>query len=356
MNDFVGHIAEDMPTPILCLTLGSGALVWANQAAQEWLGKSIRSLTRGNLSDIFKDIEGLNAAVTRCGDALAPVSLYDFVIKRNGRPDSKCNITVFPAGSHIAIMFRPHTKHPNATLTGGQAASAMGRMLAHEIKNPLAGIHGAAQLLRDDITSKEGKGLIDLIASEITRIKRLADRMETLGDQAPGNLSSINIHQLLRRARQIVETATADQIVFTERYDPSLPEAYGDEDTLMQAILNLIKNAAESIESTGSGGEIKLETAFRSGVTRLVPGQASHQQLPIEIRIIDDGPGIDETVRNRLFEPFITNKPTGQGLGLALVSKVAAAHGGLVEIQSQPDTTIFSLLLPVREKAPSHEV
>lgn len=180
--------------------------------------------------------------------------------------------------------------------------------------------------------------------------------METLGDRDPDNLKPVNIHEILRQARRIVETGVGNTIVFTEHYDPSLPLVYGDADTLMQAILNLIKNAAESITAAGIIGEIKLETAFRSGVTRYVPGQSQRQQLPIEIKIIDNGPGISETVRNRLFEPFITNKPTGQGLGLALVSKVASAHGGLVEIQSQPSETIFSLLLPAPDKENVHEI
>ena len=350
MSNISANVSEDIPTPIVSVDPANHDIIWANQAAQEWIGTSLRSMMRGSLRNIFKDIDGILVAVKRCGEALAPVSLYDYVIKRERRADTKCNITVFPSGTHVAIMFRPHTKHPNATLTGGQATSAMGRMLAHEIKNPLAGIDGAAQLLRDDVSSKEGKDLIDLIRSEINRIRRLADRMETLGDRDPENLRPINIHEILRDARRIVEAASPETLIFTEHYDPSLPEAFGDSDTLMQAILNLIKNAAESIEQSGVGGEIKLETSFRSGVTRYVPGQAQRQQLPIEIRIIDDGPGIDDTVRNRLFEPFITNKPTGQGLGLALVSKIAAAHGGLVEIHSQPSSTVFSLLLPAPNK------
>ena len=219
----------------------------------------------------------------------------------------------------------------------------MGRMIAHELKNPLAGIKGAAQLLRDDIGTEEGQSLIDLIGSEIDRIRRLADRMETLGDQDPENAERVNIHEILRRARRVIQSANP-KLIFTERYDPSLPHAKGDADTLMQALLNLIKNAAEAIEAQGESGEIILETRFRTGVTSR-NGSAGAAHLPIEIRIIDNGPGIAEHIADQLFQPFVSTKPEGQGLGLSLVSKVAAAHGGIVEVKSRPGKTKFSLLL-----------
>ena len=130
-------------------------------------------------------------------------------------------------------------------------------------------------------------------------------------------------------------------------FDPSIPQTLGDRDTLMQAVLNVIKNAAEAINSAGGSGEIKLRTTFRSGVTRKMPSGQRGASLPIEIRITDDGPGIPPAIRDQIFQPFVTNKPSGQGLGLALVTKVAAAHGGLVEVNSRPGKTVFSILLPV---------
>jgi len=170
--------------------------------------------------------------------------------------------------------------------------TGMGRMIAHELKNPLAGIKGAAQLLRDDVEGEEGQSLIELIGSEIDRIRRLADRMETLGDQDPDNVDRVNIHEILRRA-----------------------------------------------------GEIILQTRFRSGVTSHTGSDDTTQHLPIEICIIDNGPGIAKHIASQLFQPFVSTKPEGQGLGLSLVSKVAAAHGGLVEVKSRPGKTKFSLLL-----------
>ena len=215
-------------------------------------------------------------------------------------------------------------------------------MIAHELKNPLAGIKGAAQLLRDDVASEEGRSLIDLIGSEIDRIRRLLDRMETLGDESAEMSERVNIHETLRHARRIIQSANPT-LLFSENYDPSLPHAIGHGDSLMQAILNLIKNASEAVETDG---EITLETSFRSGVKNRAQNGGAARELPIEIRIIDNGQGIAQDRQDQIFQPFVTTKTGGQGLGLALVSKVAQAHGGLVEVNSRPGRTVFSLLLP----------
>lgn len=340
-------MADDAPLALLTVTPDMQHIRWANQAAQEWLGLSLRRLDGKLLSDIFLDFGAMLEAGKRCQTALAPVSLIDHIVKRSGRSDQKSHVMIYPTAEHVGIIFQFIGSQPSEGRGGGEAATAMGRMLAHEIKNPLAGIDGAAQLLREDVSTDEGKGLIDLIRSEIDRIRRLADRMEKLGDYDPENVELINIHELLSKARRVMETGiTGPEIKFRESYDPSLPFALGDPDSLLQAIINLIKNAAESIEQGGEAGEIFLETSFRRGVMRRGPRGQSEQQLPIEIRVQDTGPGVSDDVRNRLFQPFISDKPTGQGLGLALVSKVAAAHGGLVELQSRPGHTVFSILLP----------
>jgi two-component system nitrogen regulation sensor histidine kinase GlnL len=174
--------------------------------------------------------------------------------------------------------------------------------------------------------------------------------METLGDQDPENDERVNIHEILRRARRVIQSANP-ALIFTERYDPSLPHAKGDADTLMQALLNLIKNAAEAVETIPNKGEITLETRFRSGVVKRKNAEVSAKHLPIEIRIIDNGPGIAAHITDQLFQPFVSTKPDGQGLGLSLVSKVAVAHGGLVEVKSRPGKTTFSLLLSDGETA-----
>jgi len=347
IGDFIPDgLAEDLPTPVLIFGSEALDIRWVNQTAQEWLGQSARSLLGKTLGDCIRSVSEIETAAKRCLAEGSAVSLRRFIIMRTDMPDERCHLTLFPTQGRIGLLVSLLASQPNDAKTNELAVSAMGRMLAHEIKNPLAGINGAAQLLRDDINSEEGQALIGLIGSEIERIRRLTDRMETLGDRDPENVGLVNIHEVLRDARKLVQSSSNVNIVFTEAYDPSLPETLGDRDTLMQAILNVIKNAGEAIESSGQNGEIILETAFRSGVSRKLASGEKGQSLPIEIRIIDTGPGIPPAIRDQIFQPFVTNKPSGQGLGLALVAKVAAAHGGLVEVRSRPGKTVFSILLP----------
>ncbi len=339
MTDDLTPLVDDWPMPMFKLD-DQDVVVWANQAAQEWLGKSLRKFKGQYIWKIFEtepDTRGITKSVRSKSGA---ITSRNIAVKAQGASgDGRlAHLTAYPTtqGAGLNVWFVG--PEPRSTKIGGHVVSGMGRMIAHELKNPLAGIKGAAQLLRDDVESEEGLALIELIGSEIDRIRRLADRMEKLGDDDPTHSERVNIHEILRQARRIIQSANPD-IVFDERYDPSLPHAFGDPDTLMQALLNLIKNAAES---SGGHGRIRLETSFRAGVR----GGKSARLLPVQINIIDDGPGIPKDMLAQIFQPFVTTKPEGQGLGLALVSKVAAAHEGLVEVQSVPGRTVFSLLLP----------
>ena len=347
MTDFAkltAPLSEDWPFPLLLIEPDTEKVIWANQAALEWLGKSMRRVTDKTPWEIFTVGEDATSIVTKCHSLNAPLTMRDCAVTRTGQEEEFCHLTAYPTEAGIGLSLWMAGPQPRSSKVGGQLVSGMGRMIAHELKNPLAGIKGAAQLLRDDVASEEGQSLIDLIGSEIDRIRRLADRMETLGDQDPENAERVNIHEILRRARRVIQSANP-KLIFTERYDPSLPHAKGDADTLMQALLNLIKNAAEAVEPLGDKGEVMLETRFRSGVSSRNGSDAATKHLPIEIRVIDNGPGIAEHIADQLFQPFVSTKPDGQGLGLSLVSKVAAAHGGIVEVKSRPGKTKFSLLL-----------
>ena len=335
-------LAEDWPFPLFLIEPENETITWANQAAQEWAGTSMRRLIGKTPWDLFNVDADAQQIIAKCKTAESALTMRDCPLKRGAQEEELCHLTAYPTETGIGLSLWFAGPQPRESRVGGQVVSGMGRMIAHELKNPLAGIKGAAQLLRDDVETEEGRSLLELISSEIDRIRRLADRMETLGDQDPDNVDRVNIHELLRRARRVIQSAHPN-LVFTERYDPSLPHAKGDADTLMQALLNIIKNAAEAI---GGAGDITLETRFRSGVTKLNAAEKS-QNLPIEIRIIDNGPGVADDVKEQIFQPFVTNKPEGQGLGLALVSKVASAHGGIVEVSSRPGRTKFSLLLPI---------
>lgn len=226
-----------------------------------------------------------------------------------------------------------------------RSVTGLASMLAHEIKNPLSGIRGAAQLLEQSVTPEE-LPLARLVREEVDRIVTLIDRVEVFGDDRPVEREPINIHVVLDRVKLLTKSGLAKNITFSEDYDPSLPPVRGNRDQLIQVFLNLIKNAAEALERTPSP-EIKISTAFRPGIRIAVQGIAERISLPLEIVIEDNGPGVPPELLPILFDPFITSKTNGSGLGLALVAKIVGDHGGVIDSDSRPGRTRFRVLLPV---------
>jgi two-component system nitrogen regulation sensor histidine kinase GlnL len=256
-------------------------------------------------------------------------------------PESKGGVLVVLQERTIADKIDRQLTHRGAA----RSVSALAAMLAHEIKNPLSGIRGAAQLLETGL-GDEDRALTRLICEETDRIVRLVDRMEIFSDQRPLKRDKINIHTVLDHVKQVARSGFARHIHFIEDYDPSLPPLAGDRDQLIQVFLNLVKNAAEAI-GDAPNGEIKLSTAFRPGVSLRTQGHSRPIGLPLEFRVRDNGPGVPEEISANLFDPFVTTKASGTGLGLALVAKIVNDHGGVIECESRPGRTSFRILMPL---------
>jgi len=249
----------------------------------------------------------------------------------------------------VVVQFQEHSKAlriGQQMLSRGAArsVSAMARLLAHEVKNPLSGIRGAAQLLDQNVTEPD-RVLTQLIRDETDRIVSLLDRMDVFSDGGTLHREPLNIHQVLEHVKRVAENGFARGVRIAERYDPSLPLVSGNRGQLIQVFLNLVKNAAEVVPA--DVGEIVLSTAYKHGLRLAAPGSPDRLDLPLVVSVRDNGPGIPEDMRGHLFEPFVTNKPSGSGLGLPLVAKIVTDHGGIVEFNTQPGRTVFTVVLPL---------
>ena len=250
----------------------------------------------------------------------------------------------------IADRLHHQLRHRGAA----RSVTAMAAMLAHEVKNPLSGIRGAAQLLEETVEEND-IALTRLICNETDRICALVDRMEVFADERPLRRGPVNIHEVLDHCRRVAATGFGRHVRFLEQYDPSLPAVLGNRDTLIQLFLNLLKNASEAVPA--AGGEIRLATSYRHGMRVVAGGTGRPIDLPLLVMVQDNGSGVPEDVRGTMFDPFVTSKQSGTGLGLAFVAKAVADHGGIIEVDSVPRRTVIRVTLPIDDSVPesSHD-
>jgi two-component system nitrogen regulation sensor histidine kinase GlnL len=337
--DAAGRAAEAARIGLILVTQDL-RIEYLNAAAETLLGRSRRRLIGTKIGACGPIGAAAAPLVMRALDEDREVFAHDVLVDGLGEAESlRLAIDVAPESAGVCVSFRASPEGASAArgATAATAAAGFGRMLSHELKNPLAGARGAAQLMIQSEDPEAGE-LAALIIRELDRARRIADRWSQVGEIVLSPLEPVNLHSLVREAVESARAAGPDGVIWEEHFDPSLPDALADADLARQSVLNLLINAAEAVG--GQGGTVAVTTRYR----RSRPGGPA-PDARLEVTVEDDGPGVAADLQDAIFNPFVTNKPAGEGLGLALVSRIADLHGGGVEFESRPGRTVFHLYL-----------
>ena len=345
-----GALLGALPGPLVALDT-EDRFRFANPAAEQFFGAGAAWLYRHTLAEVVPDDSPLVALVRQARSRDSGIHERAMAIESPRTGARSAAVQATPLGEPrgwVLLTLQEHAlaegfERQTHNLGTTRSIATVAAALAHEIKNPLSGIRGAAQLIEE--AAGEHRELTGLIRDETDRLCALVDRMELFTDTRMLERGAVNVHEVLDHVRGLAHAGFARTIAFKERYDPSLPRVSGWRDQLVQIFLNLVKNAAEACPD--SGGEIVLSTAFRGDLRIAAPGAGGRRHVPIEVGIEDNGGGIPDHVRERLFEPFVTTKPRGSGLGLALVAKFVGNHGAAIECEARPRGTLFRVRLPL---------
>lgn len=318
-----------------------------NQAAENMLGRGAKRMLGRDLLEVIGPLDP--RVEHRLGVNDAALVAREIAIT-TGETEKRINLTVSPLVSHPGwrVITLSEVGHDEAG-NDEELASSMGApsILAHEIKNPLAAIRGAAQLASRKLSGSDTK-LATMITDEVDRIVRLIDRMQQLGARSTETGEPCNPHEAIRSAIATVRAANKAKVEIIEEFDPSLPPVIANRDALEQVLINLISNARDAVSTSGQG-QVTVRTRFVSGLAFSAIRLGRAVRLPIEITISDNGPGVERGMRDHIFEPFVSSKKSGQGLGLALVRKLVHDMNGSVshERDAKRGLTRFRVHLPM---------
>jgi len=340
---------SSLPVPAILLDPQDN-IADANPAAELFLNASIKSVRGQPVWDRVMVDAPMQEAFERARETSTPLFVNDVDVGTGERIPLHCNLQISAVQGHdgyMILLISPRelsgrVTHSHSVKSAAKSAIGMAEMLAHEIKNPLAGITGAAQLLSMGL-SPEDMELTDLIVEESRRIVKLLEQVEQFGNLSPPDRREVNIHDVLDRARRSALLGFGAHMKIIEDYDPSLPMAWGDPDQLLQVVLNLVKNASEAADK--QGGTIRLRSYFEHSF-RMRRSDGTGHSLPLQIEVIDDGPGLPPEIAGDIFDPFVSGRENGTGLGLALVSKILSDHNGWISVDSVPGRTVFRMSLP----------
>ncbi|NRB00765.1 MAG: PAS domain-containing sensor histidine kinase [Rhodobacteraceae bacterium] len=352
MSGMADSLWASLPVPAFLLDPGD-VIAEVNPAAELFMNTSVRGMRGAPFFDVMAIDAPLEESFQRVRDSQASLFINTVDVGGGNRTPMMCDMQIAPMTGmpgFVLMLLEPRQiadrlGRAHSVKTAAKSAIGMAEMLAHEIKNPLAGITGAAQLLSMNL-SGEDLEMTDLIVAESRRIVQLLDQVEQFGNLRPPKRRAVNVHDLLDRARKSAQVGFAAKMRLIEEYDPSLPPTFVDGDQMLQVFLNLLKNAAEAAEN--GGGTIRMRTFYEGGLRlRRKDGTAA---LPLQVEIVDDGPGLPPEIAPEIFDPFVSGKENGTGLGLALVSKIVSDHEGWISVDSVPGRTAFRISLPVATK------
>jgi two-component system nitrogen regulation sensor histidine kinase GlnL len=330
--------------------------IYANVGAQDLMAISVKQARGRPLGDLFHDSGRLTEVLRRALDRNEVCIEHELTLRPIGAPAPRephvVDLAVTPmegeiTGTHLLLELTDATQRlrisrDNDLLSGMDGSRLMVRQLAHEIKNPLGGLRGAAQLLDRELSNPEWREYTAVIIGEADRLTALVDSM--IGPSRPPQKAPVNVHELCEHVMHLLRAEAPPEVTLDRDYDPSLPDGLFDRNQIIQALLNVARNAMQAVSQRADGrGRIVLRTRVRSNFNI---GSRRHR-LVVDIQVEDDGPGVPPGLAKTLFYPLVTGRPTGTGLGLAVAQDLITRHGGIIEFASEPGHTIFSLLLPL---------